>query len=115
MNGIALGLAGYALEPLIGRAWFAALFVIGALCGSLASMFLNTGNIVSVGASGAVMALFAAMLMIARRFPPGETRMRLTMNAISRGRRLRGDASATELPRLPVPGRPDPAEPDAHQ
>jgi rhomboid protease GluP len=82
MNGVALGLAGYALEPLIGRAWFAALFVIGALSGALASMFLNTGNIVSVGASGAVMALFAAMLMIARRFPPGETRMRLTMNAM---------------------------------
>jgi rhomboid protease GluP len=82
LNAISLGLAGYVLEPLIGRAWFAALFVIGALCGALLSLTLNADVIVSVGASGAVMALFACMLVIAQHFPKGAMRTKLQMNAI---------------------------------
>jgi rhomboid protease GluP len=82
LNAVSLGLAGYVLEPMIGRAWFAALFVIGALCGSLASLALNSDVIVSVGASGAVMALFACMLVIAQHFPKGAMRTQLQMNAI---------------------------------
>jgi rhomboid protease GluP len=81
LNAIALGLAGYVLEPMIGRAWFAALFVVGALCGSLLSLTLNSDVIVSVGASGAVMALFACMLMLSQHFPKGPTRASLQMNA----------------------------------
>jgi rhomboid protease GluP len=82
LNGISLGLAGYVLEPLIGRAWFGALFVVGALCGALFSLMLNSDVIVSVGASGAVMALFACMLVLSGHFPKGATRTSLQMNAI---------------------------------
>src|SRR4029077_10741737 len=74
LNGVALGLAGYVLEPLIGRAWFAAVFVVGALCGALFSLLLNSDVIISVGASGAVMALFACMLVLSGHFPKGATR-----------------------------------------
>ncbi|HEY4124716.1 MAG TPA: rhomboid family intramembrane serine protease [Rhizomicrobium sp.] len=61
-NAIALLVAGWLLEPLIGRAWFAAIFFIGALAGSIASLAM-TDTIVSVGASGAIMALLAAVLV----------------------------------------------------
>jgi rhomboid protease GluP len=82
LNAIALGLAGFALEPLIGRAWFATTFVVGAICGALASLAFNPDTIVSVGASGAVMALFACMLVLAQHFPKGAARTQLQMNAI---------------------------------
>lgn len=82
LNVISIGLAGYVLEPLIGRAWLAALFVIGAIGGSLFSLQFNPDNIVSVGASGAAMALFAGMLVLGRHFPRGEIRTRLQTNAI---------------------------------
>ena len=82
LNALAIGLAGYVLEPLIGRAWFAALFVLGALCGALFSLAFNPLDAVAVGASGAAMALFACMLVLSRRFPKGAARKRLQMNAI---------------------------------
>jgi rhomboid protease GluP len=82
LNAVSIGLAGYVLEPLIGRAWFGALFVIGALCGSLLSLALSSGLIVSVGASGAGMALFACMLVLSRRFPKGGMRTQLQLNAL---------------------------------
>jgi rhomboid protease GluP len=82
LNAVSIGLAGYVLEPLIGRAWFAALFVIGALTGALLSLALNSDVIVSVGASGAGMALFACMLVLSRRFPKGGMRTQLQMNAL---------------------------------
>src|SRR5581483_4344349 len=52
MNGFALFLAGWFLEPLIGRRWYAAIFVIGALGGALGSLAANPPQIVTVGASG---------------------------------------------------------------
>lgn len=82
MNAISLAMAGYVLESIIGRAWFAAIYAVGAICGSLLSLMLNPANIVSVGASGAAMALFAAMLLVSRHFPPGATRSVLQTNAI---------------------------------
>jgi rhomboid protease GluP len=82
LNAVAIGLAGYALEPLIGRAWFGALFVIGALIGSLASLMLNSEQVVSVGASGAGMGLFACMLVLSWHFPKGGMRTELQMSAV---------------------------------
>lgn len=61
-NGLALAVVGKLLESLIGRAWFAAVFVLGGLGGSLLSVALNPPMVVSVGASGAIMALAAAAL-----------------------------------------------------
>ena len=82
MNGLALYIAGMRLERLIGRAWFGAMYVVGALCGSLASLAFNSPSIVSVGASGAIMGLFAAMVVASWRLPVGIMRTQLQMNAV---------------------------------
>jgi rhomboid protease GluP len=82
MNAVGLFLAGRAMESLIGRAWFGAVYAVGALTGSLLSLALNPVSIVAVGASGAIMGLFAAMLVVSLHFPPGAIRTALQMNAI---------------------------------
>lgn len=61
-NCYALFLIGLMLENFIGRAWFLAVFVLGSVGGSLMSLAINPDELVSVGASGAIMALFAAAL-----------------------------------------------------
>jgi rhomboid protease GluP len=70
LNGVGLYLGGVVLESLLGRAWLGALFVIGGLGGSLASVLINDASMVSVGASGAIMALLAAALVATYRLPP---------------------------------------------
>lgn len=82
MNGFALLIAGSALEALIGRLWLAALFLLGALGGGLASVHLNDANIVGVGASGAIMALFGFFLTIAFRFEKGPVRRAFLGNSL---------------------------------
>jgi rhomboid protease GluP len=81
INGIALFVAGRILEPAIGARWFAALFVVSGLAGSTASLMINERTAVSVGASGAIMGLFAAMLVLSCRFA-APTRGRLRITAI---------------------------------
>lgn len=61
-NALGLLLAGWLLEPLIGRAWYIAIFTVGAVAGSIGSL-LASDAIVSIGASGAIMALLAAVLV----------------------------------------------------
>jgi rhomboid protease GluP len=79
INGLALYIAGRVLEPAIGARWFAALFVASALAGSTASLMINDRTTVSVGASGAIMGLFAAILVLSCRFPaPMRGRLRFT-------------------------------------
>jgi rhomboid protease GluP len=82
VNAIALALAGRALERLIGPAWFGVVYVTGALTGSLASLALNPPATVTVGASGAIMGLFAAMLVLSSHFPSGAIRTGLQVNAL---------------------------------
>jgi rhomboid protease GluP len=82
LNCIALYISARILEGLVGRAWLAALFVIGAISGALFSLVFNLDNLVSVGASGAVMALFAALLVLAFHFPKGADRTVLLTNSI---------------------------------
>ncbi|HET9932219.1 MAG TPA: rhomboid family intramembrane serine protease [Polyangiaceae bacterium] len=82
LNGFALGMAGLVLEPLLGRAWFLSLFFIGALGGSLMGLLVNPANIVSVGASGAVMALLAAAVVVAMRFPRGAQRTQIQVSML---------------------------------
>jgi rhomboid protease GluP len=81
MNAIALFIAGRSLEGLVGRAWFGAAYVIGALGGSLLSLAWNPPMVVAVGASGAIMGLFVAMLVVSLHFPPGVIRTNLQMSA----------------------------------
>jgi rhomboid protease GluP len=82
-NGVALLLAGYALERAAGRLWFAALFVIGALGGGCGSLLVNPHNLVTVGASGAIMGLFAAILVISVRYTNKQDRLSLQRRAIN--------------------------------
>jgi rhomboid protease GluP len=82
MNGFCLVLAGTILETLVGRSWLAIIFLFGALDGSVASLLINPPNIVGVGASGAIMALFAAIFMLSFRFE-GAPRMQLRIRAMN--------------------------------
>jgi len=80
-NGIALFFAGRWLEKTIGRSWLAALFVLGGLGGSIGSLLLDPTNLVSVGASGAIMAMLATLFVISFdqlvAKNPGRVRMRV--------------------------------------
>ncbi|KEA07535.1 rhomboid family intramembrane serine protease [Agrobacterium rhizogenes] len=67
-NCIALWLAGRLLERLIGWRWFAGLFCISALGGSIASLVVNPANLVGVGASGGIVGLFAAAIVLSFHF-----------------------------------------------
>ena len=62
-NAGVMAFAAITLERVVGRSWLAAAFVVSAIGGSLFSMLLNRGEIVSVGASGAIMGLLAMILM----------------------------------------------------
>lgn len=69
-NCIGLWYAAHILERLIGHIWFLALFFLGGLGGSLCSLYMHNSEIVSAGASGAIMALFASLLMVLKVLPP---------------------------------------------
>lgn len=71
-NGFALYLGGLCLELLIGRAWLLAVFFFCLLSGSLASLVINEPNIVSVGASGAIMGMLGTALMVTFKLPYGQ-------------------------------------------
>ncbi len=79
-NSVAIYMAGAVLENLIGRRWMLALFVIGAIGGSVASLTVNPDNITSVGASGAIMALIAAAMVASLRLPKGPARMQILVS-----------------------------------
>lgn len=76
-NIVALSLGGIVLEGLLGRAWLLALFMLGALGGSLTSYFLNPGNVLAVGASGAILGLLTAAVVGSFRLPRGPDRTQL--------------------------------------
>ena len=65
LNMLALWFIGRNLEPLLGRWRFVLLYVLGALGGSVAVALLAPTTVV-VGASGAIFALFGALLVIGR-------------------------------------------------
>ncbi len=69
LNGVALFFAGAVLENVIGRAWFAAIFAVSAITGAALSIVINPATLISVGASGAIMGLFAAAFAVAYRYP----------------------------------------------
>jgi rhomboid protease GluP len=68
-NGAALLIAGYLLEKLVGRLWFSAFFVVGALGGAVASLTVNPASMTGVGASGAISGLFGAAYLASFRLP----------------------------------------------
>jgi len=76
-NGVVLAIIGFMLEPLIGSAWFAAIFFVGAFGGAMGSLLYNPSNIVGTGASGAIMALVVATFVFSlhEKASPRSTRM----------------------------------------
>ncbi|GAA3608989.1 rhomboid family intramembrane serine protease [Kineosporia mesophila] len=72
-NMYALWITGPYLEQMFGRVRFAALYLVSALGGSIASLVLATPNVTgswvttTVGASGAVFGLFGAFFVVQRR------------------------------------------------
>lgn len=72
MNGIALVMAGVLVERTLGAARFIVLYLLGGLGGSLVSLALNRGDMISVGASGAVLGVFGAGLVLAELYPAAE-------------------------------------------
>ena len=55
---------GFLLEPMIGIGWFSAIYFSGGFAGAMASMMLNQADMLSVGASGAIMATLAALFTL---------------------------------------------------
>jgi membrane associated rhomboid family serine protease len=63
-NAVALLMFGLLLEPIIGWRWLTAVYALGGLAGSLATITLHAPFVVSVGASGAIMALMGCAAMV---------------------------------------------------
>jgi rhomboid protease GluP len=76
-NGIALVVIGFLLEPIIGWRWFAAVYTLGGIGGALGSIFLKEGSIVSVGASGAILAVIACAGVMSMHPASVDRRMRI--------------------------------------
>ena len=65
LNMLALWMLGRSLEPMLGRWRFVTLYVLGGLGGSVAVACISPMT-ATVGASGAIFALFGALLVIGR-------------------------------------------------
>lgn len=76
-NSVALLMAGRILERLAGRCWMLAIFILGGFGGSIMSIAASAPDTLSVGASGAIMALFAAIPVLSFRLPEGDARSRV--------------------------------------
>ena len=75
-NSVVLVIVGMRLERLVRAPWFLAIYLASGVGGSLFSAVLNPGGPVSVGASGAIMGLLGASLV-------------LSFHAAAKGRRAR--------------------------
>jgi len=62
-NCVALFIVGVRLEFLVGRVWFSLIFVVSALAGTVGSLLGNASGVVSVGTSGAITGLIAALFV----------------------------------------------------
>lgn len=88
LNMYTLWIFGQALEPVLGRVRFLALYLISAVGGSVGFLLLNPllvpgqGLVGLVGASGAIFGLFGAMLLVQRQ-RGGDTRQLWVLIAIN--------------------------------
>jgi membrane associated rhomboid family serine protease len=67
INMLVLMLVGPALEAMLGRLRYAALYLLAAIGGDVLAYLLKGPNYASIGASGAIFGLFAAYWVLARR------------------------------------------------
>jgi membrane associated rhomboid family serine protease len=88
LNMYTLWIFGQALEPVLGRGRFLAVYLISAVGGSVGYLLLNPllvpgqGLVGLVGASGAIFGLFGAMLLVQRQ-RGGDTRQLWILIAIN--------------------------------
>ena len=66
-NMIALHALGTPLEALLGKARFLSIFFISLFTGSIASVYFDNTDHISVGASGAIFGLFGAFIVLNKR------------------------------------------------
>lgn len=66
-NMWALFAVGPALEQLLGRSRFLAVYLLSALGGGVAFFLIGPSNVLALGASGAVFGLFGAWFVVARK------------------------------------------------
>jgi len=83
-NMIALLIVGPAVEVLLGKARFLALYLLAGLAGSVASYLLSPAIIFGLGASGAIMGVMGAYVVIGlrRRLPVAPVVLLLGLNLI---------------------------------
>lgn len=83
-NMIALLIVGPAVEVLLGKARFVVLYLLAGLGGSVASYLLSPANILGLGASGAIMGVMGAYIVIGlrRRLPVNAVVLLLGLNLI---------------------------------
>ncbi|MBV8594864.1 MAG: rhomboid family intramembrane serine protease [Candidatus Eremiobacteraeota bacterium] len=71
VNSIALFQAGDVVEYIYGTRAFAAIYIAALIGGGLAAFFTTVGTgAITVGASGAIMGIFGAMLVLGWKVPP---------------------------------------------
>jgi len=75
LNMYTLWIFGQILEGMLGRGRYFALYILGALAGSLGVLFLSSPGVAVVGASGAIFALMGAFLVIQRRLGGNSTQL----------------------------------------
>src|SRR6266567_6812698 len=66
-NMWALYVVGPALEQLLGRTRFLAVYLVSALGGSVAFFLIGPPNVLALGASGAIFGLFGAWFVVSKR------------------------------------------------
>jgi membrane associated rhomboid family serine protease len=83
-NMLALLIVGPAVEVLLGKVRFLALYLIAGLGGSVGSYLLSAPNILGLGASGAIMGVIGAYIVLGlrRRLPIAPVVALLVLNLI---------------------------------
>lgn len=82
MNALVIGLAGWQLERRVGPARLLVLYVLGGTLGALGSTFINPADTVSLGASGAGLALLAGLFMQSFGEPDRRRRLGLRIDSL---------------------------------
>ena len=75
LNMLSLVFVGRALEPLLGRGRFLALYLLSGFAGSVAVLLIGNAYTGVLGASGAIFGLLGAFLLIGRRMGANITPM----------------------------------------
>lgn len=74
-NVVILAIAGWFLQPVLGMSWLLAIFLLGGLAGSLASILVNPATLLGAGASGAIMAVISAGFVLSFRLAEDARRL----------------------------------------